>query len=47
MKIKGICKAKDLIKAITKAWNEARLKEIGIGEVWTFDETDTELIGRN
>ena len=42
--ITGICKAKDLIKAITKAWI---LKEHGIGPVWTLDETDTEIIGVN
>jgi len=40
--ITGICKAKDLIKAITKAWI---LKEHGIGPVWKL--TDTEMIGRN
>ena len=38
--ITGICKAKDLIKIITFAW-------YGIGEIWKFDETDTEIIGRN
>jgi hypothetical protein len=42
MKLSGSCKAKDLIKAITEAWNEQN-----IGQVWTLDETDTEIIGRN
>jgi len=42
--ITGICKAKDLIKAITKEWI---FKEHGIGPIWTLDETDTEIIGRN
>ncbi len=37
MKILVICKAKDLIKEITFRW-------YGIGEIWEFDETDTELI---
>lgn len=36
----GICKARDLIKAITFAW-------YGIGEEWFFDETDIELISWN
>jgi len=40
MKFSGICKAKNLIKAITLAW-------YGIGEIWELDETDTEIIGRN
>jgi len=44
MKISGICKAKDLIKEITKAWI---FNEHGIGPVWTLDETNTEIIGRN
>ena len=47
MKILGKCKAEDLIGAITEAWNKAKLEEIGIGEVWTLDETDTELISKN
>ena len=42
--ITGICKAKDLIKTITKEWV---FHEHGIGPVWTLDETDTEIIGRN
>jgi len=42
--IKGICKAKDLIKEITKAWV---FYEHGIGEVWTLDTTDKEIIGVN
>ena len=46
MKISGKCKAKDLILAITEAWNKAKHLETnkGFGEIWTFDETDTELI---
>lgn len=40
MNFNGICKAKDLKKAITLAW-------YGIGQEWELDETDTELIGRN
>ena len=44
MKISGKCKAKDLIKAITKEWV---FHEHGIGPVWTLDETDTEIIGNN
>ncbi len=40
MRICGICKAKDLSKEITFRWH-------GIGEVWQFGETDTELISRN
>ena len=44
MRLLVICKAKDLIKAITKAWV---FKEHGIGSVWELDETDTEIIGRN
>ena len=35
--IKGICKCKDLVIAITKAWFENT-------EEWYFDETDTGLI---
>ena len=42
--ITGICKAKDLIKAITKAWI---FKEHGIGPVWEFDTTDHEIISLN
>jgi len=42
--ITGICKAKDLIKTITKEWI---LKEHGIGPVWELDETGKEIIGRN
>lgn len=44
MRIKGDCKARDLIKEITKAWV---FHERGIGEVWTLDETDKEILGRN
>jgi hypothetical protein len=44
MMITGICKAKDLTKEITKAW---LFYERGIGPVWTLDETDKEIIGRN
>ena len=40
MKISGSCKAKDLIKEITFRW-------YGIGEVWTLDETDHEIISLN
>ena len=40
MKFSGKCKAKNLIKEISLRW-------YGIGEIWTFDETDIELIGRN
>uniref|UniRef100_A0A6M3JWD4 Uncharacterized protein n=1 Tax=viral metagenome TaxID=1070528 RepID=A0A6M3JWD4_9ZZZZ len=42
--ITGICKAKDLIKAITKAWI---LNEHGIGQVWELDPTDSEIISLN
>jgi hypothetical protein len=44
MKFSGKCKAKDLIKEITKEWV---LHEHGIGLIWALDETDTEIIGRN
>ena len=44
MKFSGKCKAKDLIRAITKEWI---FREHGIGLVWTLDETDTEIIGVN
>jgi len=37
MIILGICKAKDLILAITKAWFDQT-------ELWQFDETDIEII---
>ena len=40
MKFAGICKAKDLIKAITFTW-------YSIGVISTLNETDTEIIGRN
>ncbi len=40
MKISGICKAKDIIKEITFRWYH-------IGEVWTLDETDSELFSKN
>ena len=40
MKIRIICKARDLKKEITFAW-------LYIGEVWTLDETDEELFSRN
>lgn len=36
----GICKAKDLNKAVTFAW-------YGIGQEWKLDETDTEVICLN
>jgi len=39
-RIKINCKAKDLKKEITFAWHY-------IGEIWTLDETDTELFSRN
>lgn len=39
-RIAGICKAKNLIKAITFSW-------FGIGREYQIDETDTELFGRN
>jgi len=38
--IAGVCKARDITKAITFAW-------YGIGREWFFDETDTELIHLN
>ena len=44
MKISGKCKAKDLIKSITKEWV---FHEHGIGQIWELDETDTEILGRN
>jgi len=40
MKFSGVCKAKDLNREITFHW-------YGIGPVWTLDETDKEIIGRN
>ena len=40
MRIIIICKAKDLKREITLAWH-------GIGKVWTLDETDKEIIGKN
>ena len=40
MKISGICKAKDLTKEITFRWHQ-------IGEVWTLDLTDKEMISKN
>ena len=40
MRYAGICKAKDLIKAITFAW-------YGIGREWQLDETDHEIISEN
>jgi len=40
MKFSGICKSKDLLKEITFRW-------YNIGPVWTLDETDNEIIGRN
>jgi len=42
--ITGICRAKDLIKTITKEWI---FHEHGIGKVWELDEMDTEIVGRN
>jgi hypothetical protein len=39
--ITGKCKAKDLIKSITKEWI---FREHGIGPVWELDGTDTEII---
>jgi hypothetical protein len=44
MRITGKCKAKNLIRDITKAWV---LHKHDIGPVWTLDETDTEILGRN
>ena len=35
--IVGICKSKDLIRAITRAWFENT-------EAWKFDETNWEII---
>jgi len=44
MRILVICKARDLIFEITKAWI---FHEHSIGSVWTLDETDIEIIGVN
>ena len=42
--ITGKCKARDLIRELTKAWI---FQKLGIGPVWELDETDIETIGRN
>ena len=38
--LRGMCKAKDLIKEITFRW-------YGIGGEWELDTTDKEIIGKN
>jgi len=40
MRIVIICKAKNMLREINFRWH-------GIGEAWTLDESDSEIISKN